>query len=50
MTGHAGMTKESTDMKGRIVQAAKAMSLETGYDKSSVNGLLERLGIAKGTL
>ncbi len=36
-------------MKTKIVQAAKAMFLEIGYDKSSVNGLLDRMKIAKGT-
>ena len=40
---------ETIDMKTRIIQAAKVMFMETGYDNSSVNALLEKMRIAKGT-
>ena len=43
------IVKEHEERKNEILDTAEILFEEKGYDKCSVNDILNRIGIAKGT-
>lgn len=44
------ITKEANERRNEILDAANELFMKKGYDKTSTNEILEKVGIARGTL
>lgn len=49
-TGTVRVVKEAAERRNEILDVAEELFVTKGYDKTSTNDILERVGIARGTL